>query len=95
MDIVEKLRNTTCGEISCEQCNEEREEAAQEIEKLRNGVDTGPWHVIAKKSSSEVILYSDDFVYDAQMKLTGDFSDFDSKVLYAKKLVETLNNKGK
>lgn len=37
-DIVDLLKDKTCGEISCEQCNEERERAEAEIVRLREGL---------------------------------------------------------
>ena len=33
-NIVTDLRRHSCGEISCEECNDEREAAARDIERL-------------------------------------------------------------
>lgn len=33
-DLLTSLREVSCGEISCERCNSEREQAADEIERL-------------------------------------------------------------
>lgn len=35
-ELLTSLRETTCGEISCGQCNDERERAADEIARLRD-----------------------------------------------------------
>lgn len=51
-DFVEKLKNLTCGELSCDDCNEQREEAAREIESLR-----------AKLVKTEEGLYLEDNPY--------------------------------
>lgn len=38
MDACEKLNRHTCGELSCDECNEQRAEAAREIARLREAL---------------------------------------------------------
>ena len=38
LGVANTLRQKTCGEISCDQCNDEREAAADEIDRLRNSL---------------------------------------------------------
>lgn len=47
------------------------------------------WHVYT--SGNDVIIQSDDFKHDANLILTGDFSDLNDKINYANKITEHLN----
>lgn len=55
-------------------------------------IDRGPWCVNVNYQTKEVSLVSADFVYDAELKIHGDFYSFDHKIAYAKMLMEQFNS---
>ena len=52
--------------------------------------ENGPWRVIEK--NGKVIIASDDFSHDAWLNLSGDFSDTEEKIAYAKEIAKALND---
>lgn len=53
-------------------------------------MDNGPWYA-HKEEDGEIVLYSDDFTIDAQLKISGDFYDEHHKLRYANWLADKLN----
>jgi hypothetical protein len=58
--------------------------------------DTGPWSVNfwdphRVGGPKRIVVQSDFFHYDASLEVTGDFSCFEEKLAYAKRLCERLN----
>jgi len=57
----------------------------------RSTDDTGKWKPIYTDKTGKVIIESDDFSFDAQMIITGDFVDHKERMAYAQKICDRLN----
>ncbi|PIV70682.1 hypothetical protein COW57_03935 [Candidatus Roizmanbacteria bacterium CG17_big_fil_post_rev_8_21_14_2_50_39_7] len=53
--------------------------------------DTGIWKVMTKGYEGRVVIESNDFSFDAQMLITGDFVDYKERIEYAQKICDRLN----
>jgi len=59
-DIVKQLRSKTCGELSCDDCDDQRELAATEIERLRAAMELGEIVITkCRKCGQDVAILSD------------------------------------
>lgn len=53
-------------------------------------MDKGPWKIFLNQD--DIIIESDDFTHDVQMKITGDFATPTQHLKYAEWIADILNN---
>jgi hypothetical protein len=52
--------------------------------------ENGPWEV-QEWNHGRIVLQSDDFMHDAALEITGDFTNIEEKREYAKEIASRLN----
>ena len=72
LGVAARLRHKTCGEISCDQCNDEREAAADAIERL---------HAIVERAGRLEALYHNTNLNPEGFQLTIEWIARDAKAV--------------